>query len=111
LCCWGRRPVHLWLERRQYKNILDFEKEFKDAKVIKLEQNYRSTQIILDAANHVIKNNVGRKAKRLWTNNKGGDGIRYLECLNEHEEAYFVASEIKRLVIKLKVDPGWKVLS
>jgi len=40
---------------------------------------------------------VGRKAKRLWTNNKGGDGIRYLECLNEHEEAYFVASEIKRL--------------
>jgi len=63
------------------RNILDFEKEFKDAKVIKLEQNYRSTQIILDAANHVIKNNVGRKAKRLWTNNKGGDGIRYLSSI------------------------------
>ncbi|RXE58121.1 DNA helicase PcrA [Acetivibrio mesophilus] len=79
------------------RNILDFEKEFKDAKVIKLEQNYRSTQTILDAANHVIKNNLGRKNKSLWTDNKEGDGIKYLECLNEHEEAYFVASEIKRL--------------
>lgn len=79
------------------RNILDFEKEFKGAKVIKLEQNYRSTQTILDAANHVIKNNLGRKNKSLWTDNEEGDRIKYLECSNEHDEAYFVASEIKRL--------------
>jgi DNA helicase-2/ATP-dependent DNA helicase PcrA len=79
------------------RNILDFEKEFKDAKVIKLEQNYRSTQTILDAANHVIKNNLGRKNKSLWTDKKGGDKIKYLECSNEHEEAFLVANEIKRL--------------
>ncbi|MFZ5989881.1 MAG: DNA helicase PcrA [Bacillota bacterium] len=79
------------------RNILDFEKEFKDAKVIKLEQNYRSTQTILDAANSVIKNNFGRKNKSLWTDNQSGDRIKCRECSNEHEEAYFVASEIKRL--------------
>lgn len=79
------------------RNILDFEKEFKDCKTIKLEQNYRSTQTILDAANCVIKNNCGRKNKKLWTENKGGDRIRHCECANEHEEAYFIANEIKRL--------------
>jgi len=79
------------------RNILDFEKEFKDCKIIKLEQNYRSTQTILDAANSVIKNNYGRKSKKLWTENKGGDKIKHCLCANEHEEAYFVASEIKRL--------------
>lgn len=78
-------------------NILDFEKEFRDCKIIKLEQNYRSTQTILDAANSVIKNNLGRKNKSLWTENKGGDKIKHYLCANEHEEAYFVASEIKRL--------------
>lgn len=79
------------------RNILDFEKEFKDCKTIKLEQNYRSTQTILDAANCVIKNNCGRKNKKLWTENKAGDRIRHCECANEHEEAYFIANEIKRL--------------
>jgi DNA helicase-2/ATP-dependent DNA helicase PcrA len=79
------------------RNILDFEKEFKDCKTIKLEQNYRSTQTILDAANCVIKNNYGRKDKSLWTENKGGDKIFHCECSNEHEEAYFIASEIKKL--------------
>lgn len=79
------------------RNILDFEKEFKDCKIIKLEQNYRSTQTILDAANSVIKNNFGRKNKKLWTENKGGDKIKHCLCSNEHEEAYFIASEIKRL--------------
>ena len=86
------------------RNILDFEKEFKDAKVIKLEQNYRSTQTILDAANYVIKNNLGRKNKSLWTDKKGGDKIKYLECSNEHEEAFLVANEIKRLNSE-KTDP------
>ncbi len=79
------------------RNILDFEKEFKDCKTIKLEQNYRSTQTILDAANCVIKNNCGRKNKSLWTENKGGERIRHSECANEHEEAYFIANEIKKL--------------
>lgn len=79
------------------RNILDFEKEFKGAKVVKLEQNYRSTKTILGAANSVIKNNRGRKSKKLWTDNKEGDSIKVTECLNEHEEAYFIASEIKRL--------------
>ena len=79
------------------RNILDFEKEFKDAKVIKLEQNYRSTKTILGAANSVIKNNHGRKSKKLWTDNEQGDCIKVLECNNEHEEAYFIANEIKRL--------------
>jgi DNA helicase-2/ATP-dependent DNA helicase PcrA len=79
------------------RNILDFEKEFKDCTTIKLEQNYRSTQTILDAANHVIKNNFGRKNKSLWTENKGGDKLKHCQCANEHEEAYFIASEIKRL--------------
>ncbi len=79
------------------RNILDFEKEFKDCKVVKLEQNYRSTQSILDAANHVIKNNTGRKKKSLWTENPKGAGIQLFEGGNEHEEAFFVAKEIKRL--------------
>lgn len=79
------------------RNILDFEKEFKDCRVIKLEQNYRSTQTILDAANSVISNNIGRKRKKLWTNNTGGDRIRCYQGGNEHEEALFVAGEIKRL--------------
>lgn len=80
------------------RNILDFEKEFRDAKVIKLEQNYRSTKTILDAANNVIKNNTGRKSKTLWTDNSQGDGIIYFEANNEHEEASFIAGEIERLI-------------
>lgn len=79
------------------RNILDFEKEFKDAKVIKLEQNYRSTQTILDAANGVIRNNIGRKSKKLWTDNKEGNKIIRFEGGNEHEEALFVAGEIQKL--------------
>lgn len=79
------------------RNILDFEKEFKGCKVIKLEQNYRSTGTILNAANSVIKNNLGRKNKSLWTENSEGGAIKLFEGGNEHEEAYFIASEIKRL--------------
>ncbi len=80
------------------RNILDFEKEFKDCRVIKLEQNYRSTQVILDAANNVIKNNSGRKAKSLWTDNNGGCKIQCFQGSNEYEESLFIAGEIKRLV-------------
>ncbi|NJD04614.1 MAG: ATP-dependent DNA helicase PcrA, partial [Ruminiclostridium sp.] len=80
------------------RNILDFEKEFKGCKVVKLEQNYRSTQSILNAANNVIKNNTGRKRKSLWTENPVGGGIQVFEGGNEHEEAFFVTREIKRLM-------------
>ncbi len=80
------------------RNILDFEKEFRDAKVIKLEQNYRSTKVILDAANNVIKNNFGRKSKKLWTENDNGDAIQYFEADNERDEANYITREIERLV-------------
>lgn len=79
-------------------NILDFEKYFSDAKVIKLEQNYRSTKIVLNAANSVIKNNRGRKDKSLWTKRDEGDKIVLKELNNEYEEAEYVADEIGRLV-------------
>lgn len=59
------------------QNILDFEKDYPEAKIIKLEQNYRSTQVILDAANAVIENNTGRKPKNLWTDNDNGVAITY----------------------------------
>ena len=79
------------------RNILEFEKDFKDAKVVKLEQNYRSTSIILDAAHSVIKNNKGRKAKKLWTDAEAGSKITYKRLDNERDEAYYVAAEIERL--------------
>ncbi len=78
-------------------NILDFEKDFSDAGVIKLEQNYRSTKTILEAANHVIENNLGRKSKRLWTENEKGECIRYFEAGNEREEADYIVGEIDSL--------------
>lgn len=76
------------------QNILDFEKQFHNAKVIRLEQNYRSTQSILDAANAVIANNLGRKGKKLWTQNGAGERILHYEALNESDEARFVANDI-----------------
>jgi DNA helicase-2/ATP-dependent DNA helicase PcrA len=79
------------------RNILDFEKEFKNCKVIKLEQNYRSTQTILEAANNVIKNNCGRKNKSLWTDNAEGCKIQIYTGENEHDEALYVANEIMKL--------------
>lgn len=79
-------------------NILDFEKEFSGAKVIKLEQNYRSTQNILNAANSVIANNLGRKGKNLWTDNGSGDKIDVFQAENEYEEADYIAKQIKNAV-------------
>lgn len=80
------------------RNILDFEKDFKGCKVIKLEQNYRSTENILNAANHVIKNNNGRKEKTLWTNNSEGDRVQVYEAADEREEAWYTANAIKKEV-------------
>ena len=79
------------------QNILGFEKEFPDAAVIKLEENYRSTQHILDAANSVIKHNDGRKGKELWTSNGGGEKISLHIADNEHSEAQSVVTNIYRL--------------
>lgn len=75
-------------------NILNFEKYFKDATVIKLEQNYRSTKNILDAANEVIKNNEGRKSKRLWTDIGGGDKIAFRRLESAYDEANYIISDI-----------------
>ena len=80
------------------RNILDFEKVFPDAKVVKLEQNYRSTQNILDAANGVIANNRGRKEKALWTENEQGEPIMFQQFQNGYEEAEYVAGEISKKV-------------
>ena len=80
------------------KNILNFEQIFPDSKVVKLEQNYRSTQNILDAANEVIRNNRGRKAKRLWTENGKGKNVRFKRYDSGFDEAEDVAAEIGRSV-------------
>ena len=76
------------------RNILDFESQYKGARLIRLEQNYRSTQSILDAANAVISNNRGRKGKRLWTRNDRGEKIIHFEAANESDEASYVANDI-----------------
>lgn len=80
------------------ENIMNFEKDYPDATVVKLEQNYRSTKTILDAANSVIKNNVNRKVKTLWTENKAGDKIHYYRGMNANDEAYFVVKNIQQKI-------------
>jgi DNA helicase-2/ATP-dependent DNA helicase PcrA len=80
------------------RNILDFEADYPDAKVVKLEQNYRSTQTILDAAHAVVSRNVGRKDKKLWTDRGSGTQITLFDAYNEYEEAEFVARQVEKLV-------------
>ena len=79
------------------RNILDFDKDFSEAAVIKLEENYRSTQTVLDAANAIVANNVERRAKHLFTNAARGEPVTIAEVDDEHAEARFVAGEIERL--------------
>ena len=81
-----------------YRNILNFEKDYKDAKIIMLEENYRSTKNILNVANSIIKNNKERKDKNLWTNNIDGDKVIYHTSLNEKDEADYVIKEIDKLL-------------
>ena len=83
-----------------YKNILNFEKDYPDSKTILLEQNYRSTSNILDAANQVIKNNKMRKDKNLWTARGIGEKIKYYRAYNEQDEAQYVIRKIKELLKK-----------
>ena len=80
------------------KNILNFKNDYKDAQVILLEQNYRSTQTILDAANAVIKNNAERQVKTLWTENGKGDKIGYYRAQSDRDEAYFVIRQIEKMM-------------
>ncbi|MEI3613805.1 DNA helicase PcrA [Pseudogracilibacillus sp. SO30301A] len=79
-------------------NILSFEKDYPSARTIYLEQNYRSTKSILDAANHVINHNKGRKPKKLWTDNEEGSKITYFQGATEREEALFITEKIQELV-------------
>ncbi|MCX7885607.1 MAG: DNA helicase PcrA [Caloramator sp.] len=79
------------------ENILDFEKDYPDVKIIKLEQNYRCTKRILDVANYVIQNNEKRKAKRLWTQNIEGDNIKFYRAESGEDEAQFIVNEILKL--------------
>ena len=81
-----------------YKNILNFENDYKDAKTILLEENYRSTSTILDAANQVIKNNKMRKDKNLWTARGVGEKIKYYRAYNEKDEAQYVIRKAKELI-------------
>lgn len=90
------QSIYSW-RGANFKNILNFEKDYKNAKVILLEQNYRSTKTILNAANSVIKNNVQKKDKNLWTENEDGEKIKYVRALDEKDEASFVTREIKSL--------------
>lgn len=83
-----------------YKNILNFEKDYKDAKTILLEENYRSTSTILDAANQVIKNNTQRKDKNLWTSRGIGEKIKYYRAYNERDEAQYVIRKVKELSVR-----------
>ena len=79
-------------------NILEFEKDYQDAKVVLLEQNYRSTKTILQAANHVIENNFNRKVKKLWTENDEGQPITYYHAQSEQDEGRYVLSQIQSLL-------------
>ena len=101
ICCVGDNDQSIFGFRgANYRNILNFEKDYKDAKVIKLEQNYRSTSTILDAANDVIKNNKERKDKNLWSTKGKGDKISYFRAYDEKDEAKYVIREVKNLINK-----------
>lgn len=91
------QSVYTW-RGADIRNILEFELDYPDAKIIKLEQNYRSTKNILEAANHVVRNNSWRKTKSLWTENEEGNKIIKHQAASEHDEAAFIASEIHRLI-------------
>ncbi|NLS44561.1 MAG: DNA helicase PcrA [Firmicutes bacterium] len=99
LCVCGDpdQSIYKW-RGADIRNILGFESDYPDAKIIKLEQNYRSTQTILDIANSVISRNPSRKEKDLWTENGEGRQAVYYEAYNERDEASFVAEEIERSV-------------
>jgi DNA helicase-2/ATP-dependent DNA helicase PcrA len=91
------QSIYAW-RGADLRNILDFERDWPSATVVKLEQNYRSTQLILDAAHAVVTNNEGRKEKRLWTERSGGRPIQRFEAYNEEEEAEWIARQVEALL-------------
>jgi DNA helicase-2/ATP-dependent DNA helicase PcrA len=91
------QSIYAW-RGADIRNILDFEADFPEAKVVRLEQNYRSTEVILAAASAVIANNLNRKEKRLWTDQAGGDPIVYARCGDELEEGDFVAKTARSVL-------------
>ena len=91
------QSVYSW-RGADIRNILSFEDDFPDAKVVKLEQNYRSSTTILDAANALVSHNRGRKPKNLWSERGPGEPVTVLECRDEHEEARLVCDEIVKLL-------------
>jgi DNA helicase-2/ATP-dependent DNA helicase PcrA len=91
------QAIYTW-RGADIRNILDFERDFPDARVVRLEQNYRSSQRILDAANAVIEHNAGRIEKRLWSELGSGEPVRVIEAEDEHDEARIVAARIGALI-------------
>lgn len=104
LCVVGdeNQSIYGW-RSADIRNILNFESDYPEAKVIALEQNYRSTQVILDAATGLIRANTQRKDKKLWTENGVGKAIQVFEAYNEMEEANFVASEVERMLTRNEI--------
>ncbi len=99
------QSIYSW-RSADLRNILNFEKDYPDAKVVLLEQSYRSTQLILEAASHVISANRNRKPKDLWTENEPGMPAAVIETYTEQEEAQYVVNEIDNLVSRGEVKPG-----
>jgi DNA helicase II / ATP-dependent DNA helicase PcrA len=99
------QSIYAW-RGAEPRNLLDFDRDFPDARVVKLEQNYRSTQTILDAANGIIRKNRDRHAKALWTDRGGGEPIEIYQAGDERGEAYFVAQSIRRLIDDGPVSPS-----
>jgi len=105
ICCVGDddQSIYSW-RGAEIGNILKFEKDFAGAKIIKLEQNYRSTTPILSAASRLISNNKYRHGKELWTNGEAGESVKVVYCWNDKEEARFISSEIKNRTFKNQYD-------
>jgi DNA helicase II / ATP-dependent DNA helicase PcrA len=99
------QSIYAW-RGAEPKNLFEFERDFPETTIIRLEQNYRSTSVILDAANGVISKNVERHAKRLWTDRGGGDPIQWYEAGDERGEAWFAADRIRRMIADDGVSPG-----
>jgi len=99
ICCVGDddQSIYSW-RGAEVQNILRFEKDFPNAKIIKLEQNYRSTPYILNAASNIIANNKNRHGKKLWTDKKEGEKINIISCWNDKEEARFISTEVERQI-------------
>ena len=99
------QSIYSW-RSADLRNILSFEKDYPEAKVVLLEQNYRSTKMILETATHVISANQQRKPKGLWTNNEPGELTMVVETYTEQEEAQFIVSEVERLTSQVELNPG-----